>query len=134
METRPSGELAAGVATPPDIVEEPPRFDTSSLEVPQPTLDAPGGLGELPEIADEVEIEVTGPGQGDSGGGVVAPGPELGQPEAPAPAPERATEAPKAPRPASHWPKRNLNQRYRYLSSARPRQPLRPKRAQHLLS
>ena len=49
VETRPSGEVAGGVAAPPDVVEEPPQFDTSSLEVPQPTLDAPGGLGELPD-------------------------------------------------------------------------------------
>ncbi|MXQ06880.1 hypothetical protein GQ651_03375 [Alphaproteobacteria bacterium GH1-50] len=98
VETRPSGEVAGGVAAPPDLVEEPPRFDTSSLEVPQPTLDAPGGLGELPDIAEEAEIDVTGPGQGESGG-IAAPGPELGEPDAPLPAPERATEAP-APAPA----------------------------------
>ncbi len=92
VETRPGGEVASGVASPPDAVETPPTFDTSSLEVPQPTVDAPGGLGALPEIADDATVDVTGPGPAD---GVTATDePSLEVPDAPAAAPERATEAP----------------------------------------
>ncbi len=96
VETRPGGEVASGVASPPDAVETPPSFDTSSLEVPQPSVDAPGGLGTLPEIADDATIDVTGPGASDS---VAAPAePSLDVPDAPTAAPETTTDAP-APAP-----------------------------------
>ena len=65
-ETRPESEQVGGVTAPADAVETPPAFDTSSLEVPQPTVDAPNELGETPEIAEEVDINVTGPSAGDS--------------------------------------------------------------------
>jgi len=91
-ETRPSGEGVAGVVAPDDAVETPPAFDTSSLEVPQPSVDGPAGLGETPEVAEGIDINVTGP----SGGNTDASGagPVLVAPDVPAPAPETATDAP----------------------------------------
>lgn len=91
-ETRPEAEQVGGVVAPTDAVENPPAFDTSSLEVPQPTVDAPNELGETPEIAEEVDISVTGPASGDST--TPSTSPELGSPDAPASAPETVTEAP----------------------------------------
>ena len=94
VETRPGGEALSGVAPPPDAVETPPTFDTSSLEVPQPTIAGPDGLGEVPEIAEEVEIDVTGPGPSSP----VQPltNNELEVPDAPTSAPKTSTEAPAA--------------------------------------
>ena len=92
-ETRPESEQVGGVTAPADAVETPPAFDTSSLEVPQPTVDAPNELGETPEIAEEVDINVTGPSAGDSDNAPET-SPELASPEAPASAPETVTEAP----------------------------------------
>ncbi|QMU57667.1 MAG: hypothetical protein GKR98_05300 [Boseongicola sp.] len=90
VETRPEADPVAGVAVPDDAVEEPSTFDTSSLEVPQPSIESPGGLGETPEVADEVAIDVTGPGDSAAPAG----SPTLAQPEAPTTAPETTTEAP----------------------------------------
>ena len=93
VETRPSSEAVSGVTPPADLVEAPPAFDTSSLEVPTPTVDAPGALGEVPEVVDGVEVEVTGPGQSASADPVQG---ELAVPETPVDAPETETEAPEA--------------------------------------
>ena len=92
-ETRPMSDAVSGVAVPEDAVETTPTFDTSALEIPQPTVDAPGGLGEVPKVAEELEIDVTGPGPEQTGGGE---SPTLTSPEAPATAPETSTEAPAA--------------------------------------
>ena len=93
VETRPSSEAVSGVTPPADLVEAPPAFDTSSLEVPTPTVDAPGALGEVPEVVDGVEVEVTGPGQSASADPVQG---ELAVPETPVDAPETETQAPEA--------------------------------------
>ncbi len=93
-ETRPGADAVTGVTPPEDAVETPPAFDTSSLEVPQPSIEGPQGLGETPEVADGVQINVTGPADGD--GGVATTEPALQTPEAPAAAPETTTEAPTA--------------------------------------
>ncbi|NNL18562.1 MAG: hypothetical protein HKP37_07460 [Boseongicola sp.] len=91
-ETRPDAEKVSGVVAPEDAVETPPSFDTSSLEVPQPSVDGPGGLGETPEIAEEVDVTVTGPSGSD--GDAPDAGPALVAPDVPGTAPETATEAP----------------------------------------
>ncbi len=93
-ETRPEADTVAGVTPPEDAVETPPAFDTSSLEVPQPSIEGPQGLGDIPEVADDIQIDVTGPGVDD--GSVSTAEPELQSPEAPAQAPEATTEAPTA--------------------------------------
>ena len=92
-ETRPGAEGVAGVVAPDDAVETPPAFDTSSLEVPQPSVEGPSGLGETPEVAQEIDINVTGPA---SSGDGTAPdaGPALVAPEVPGAAPDTATDAP----------------------------------------
>ena len=91
-ETRPDAEKVSGVVAPEDAVETPPSFDTSSLEVPQPSVDGPGGLAETPQVAEEIDITVTGPAGSDG----EAPGasPVLVAPEVPGAAPETATNAP----------------------------------------
>lgn len=91
-ETRPGAEGVAGVVAPDDAVETPPAFDTSSLEVPQPSVEGPAGLADTPEVAEEIDINVTGPSAPsadapDAGRALVAP-------EVPAQAPEAATDAP----------------------------------------
>ncbi|MEK6216650.1 MAG: hypothetical protein N2B03_05465, partial [Boseongicola sp.] len=91
-ETRPGADAVVGVTPPEDAVETPHAFDTSSLEVPQPSVEGPQGLGETPEVADDVQIDVTGPGDG----AVATAEPKLPTPEAPAQAPDTTTEAPKA--------------------------------------
>ena len=93
-ETRPSGDVTTGVVPPEDAVETPPAFDTSSLEVPTPSVEGPSGLGETPNVADGIEVNVTGPGAV----GVETPddSPALVTPDAPASAPDTATEAPEA--------------------------------------
>lgn len=91
-ETRPGADTVAGVAAPVDALEQAPAFDTSSLEVPQPSLDAPGGLGDIPDVADELEIEMTGPGDGSTD--TQGQEPALPSPEAPAATPSAETEAP----------------------------------------
>ena len=93
-ETRPEADTVAGVSPPEDAVETPPAFDTSSLEVPQPSTEGPQGLGETPEVAEDVQIDVTGPGADDNA--VSTAEPELQAPEAPAQAPETTTVAPTA--------------------------------------
>ena len=93
-ETKPEADAVAGVTPPEDAVETPPAFDTSSLEVPQPSTEGPQGLGKTPEVADDVQINVTGPADGD--GDVATNEPALQTPEAPATAPETATKAPTA--------------------------------------
>jgi len=93
-ETRPEADVVVGVTPPDDAVETPPAFDTSSLEVPQPSIEGPQGLGETPEVADGVQIDVTGLGA--DSGEVSTTEPELLSPEAPAQAPETTTEAPTA--------------------------------------
>ncbi|MGI9393770.1 MAG: divergent polysaccharide deacetylase family protein [Boseongicola sp.] len=93
-ETRPESDTVAGVNPPEDAVETPPAFDTSSLEVPQPSIDGPQGLGDTPEVAEDVQIDVTGPGDNDQG--VTTVEPALPTPEAPARAPATTTEAPTA--------------------------------------
>ncbi|MGI9389192.1 MAG: divergent polysaccharide deacetylase family protein [Boseongicola sp.] len=93
-ETRPEAETVAGVNPPEDAVETPPSFDTSSLEVPQPSTDGPQSLGDTPEVAEDVQIDVTGPGSNDVG--VTTVEPALPTPEAPARAPATTTEAPTA--------------------------------------
>lgn len=93
-ETKPEADAVAGVNPPEDAVETPPAFDTSSLEVPQPSIEGPQSLGETPEVADDVQIDVTGPGSGDSGVSTVEPA--LQTPEAPAQAPATTTQAPTA--------------------------------------
>lgn len=91
VETRPASEALSGVTPPEDLVETPPAFDTSSLEVPSPTVDAPGALGDVPEVAEGVEVDVTGPGPS---GDVNPVQGALTVPDAPVEAPETATEAP----------------------------------------
>lgn len=91
-ETRPDAEKVSGVVAPEDAVETPPSFDTSSLEVPQPSVVGPGGLAEMPDVAEEIDITVTGPAG--SGGDTPAAGPELVAPDVPGSAPETATDAP----------------------------------------
>ena len=63
-ETRPGADAVAGVTLPEDAVETPPAFDTSSLEVPQPSIEGPQGLGKTPEVADGVQINVRDRGHG----------------------------------------------------------------------
>ncbi len=92
VETRPAGEAVSGVTPPADIAETPPAFDTSVLEVPQPTIESPAGLGDVPEFADGVDVDVTGPGQSPPADPV--PGLGLTAPETPAPAPDTQTTAP----------------------------------------
>ncbi|SMX22124.1 divergent polysaccharide deacetylase family protein [Boseongicola aestuarii] len=91
-ETRPDAEQVSGVVAPEDAVETPPSFDTSSLEVPQPSVDGPGGLAQTPDVAEEIDITVTGPAG--SSADVPAAGPELVAPDVPGTAPETATDAP----------------------------------------
>ena len=91
-ETRPGSEPVAGVIAPEDAVETPPSFDTSSLEVPQPSVDGPTGLAETPQVAEELDVNVTGPSS--SGSDAPDAGPALVAPEVPGAAPETATDAP----------------------------------------
>ena len=91
-ETRPDSEQVAGVVAPEDAVETPPSFDTSSLEVPQPSVDGPGGLAETPQVAEEVDVTVTGPTS--TGSDAPDAGPQLVAPDVPGAAPETATDAP----------------------------------------
>ena len=91
-ETRPEAEAVVGVQAPEDMVETPPSFDTSSLEVPTPAIESPGTLGEAPEPAAEPEIGVTGPDDS----AVVEERPTLPAPDAPTSAPETTSEAPAA--------------------------------------
>ena len=93
-ETRPEAETPRDVVAPEDIVEAPPSFDTSSLEVPQPSVDGPDDLGELPAVADGVEIDVTGPGPDTPVQPI--PNTDLEVPDVPSAAPETTVEAPGA--------------------------------------
>ena len=88
-ETRPGGEAVSDVTPPPDLGTTPPAFDTSALEMPQPAT-APGGLGEVPTPAEEVRVDVTGPGEGAP---QIAPAQPLGTPDS-ASAPVTGTDAP----------------------------------------
>ncbi len=92
-ETRPDAEPVAGVVAPDDAVETPPAFDTSSLEVPQPSVEGPSGLGATPDVAEEIDINVTGPASSTDGTGTDS-GPVLVAPDVPGAAPETATDAP----------------------------------------
>lgn len=91
-ETRPDAEKVSGVEAPADAVETPPSFDTSSLEVPQPSVDGPTGLAETPEVAEQVDVTVTGPSGSD--GEALDAGPALVAPDVPGSAPETVTDAP----------------------------------------
>lgn len=93
-ETRPEADTLGGVIVPEDAVDTPPAFDTSSLEVPQPSIEGPSALGETPEVADDIQITVTGPGADDAT--VSTTEPKLQTPEAPAQAPATETQAPEA--------------------------------------
>ncbi|NNL72498.1 MAG: hypothetical protein HKP29_03955 [Silicimonas sp.] len=98
-EPAPAGEVVAGVTPPEDAVETPPAFDTSSLDVPQPSIESPSGLGEAPEVADEVDVPEGADTTRIGSGGNVASGPtspSLTAPETPVVAPETDTEAPAA--------------------------------------
>ncbi|MDJ1016114.1 MAG: divergent polysaccharide deacetylase family protein [Paracoccaceae bacterium] len=93
-ETPPKAEVVSGVTPPEDVVEAPPAFDTSSLEVPTPSVEGPSALGEVPEVSDGVSVDVTGPGV--TSLAPEAPAGALAVPEVPAAAPETAVEAPEA--------------------------------------
>lgn len=96
-EAAPSGEVVAGVSAPEDAVETPPAFDTSALEVPQPAVESPGGLGDAPEVSDEVEVPETSDGARIGSEDNVASGPStpsLAEPETPVEAPDTNTTAP----------------------------------------
>ena len=92
-ETRPGAEGVAGVQAPDELGETPPSFDTSSLEVPTPSLDGPGTLGDAPQ-------EATGPELGgsatDDNSATESGSPALTTLEAPTQAPETTTAAPTA--------------------------------------
>ena len=98
-DTPDADEIVTGVLPPADGVETPPAFDTSSLDVPQPSVDGPSGLGDAPAIADEVTVPETGSGDRVGSAGNVAgvpASPSLEAPEAPIAAPATDTSAPEA--------------------------------------
>lgn len=98
-DTPDADEIVTGVLPPADGVETPPAFDTSSLDVPQPSVDGPSGLGDAPAVADEVSVPETGTGDRVGSSGNVAGGPaspSLEAPEAPIAAPATDTSAPEA--------------------------------------
>lgn len=92
-----AGEIVTAVIPPEDAVETPPAFDTSSLDVPQPTVEGPSGLGDVPEVAEDVTVPESGDtgrvGSSDTVAGAPA-SPSLAAPSAPVIAPETDTEAP----------------------------------------
>ncbi|MEM9971540.1 MAG: divergent polysaccharide deacetylase family protein, partial [Pseudomonadota bacterium] len=89
-DTRPGPGTLAGVQAPQDLGETPPSFDTSSLQVPTPSLDGPGTLGSAPEPTDGPVL-----GANDTTESSVAVElPWLQTPSAPTTAPEPTTEAP----------------------------------------
>lgn len=96
-EPAPAGEVITGVTPPEDAVETPPAFDTSSLDVPQPSLESPSGLGEVPAVVDDAsvpEISET-PRVGSESNLAAGPGtPTLEAPEAPVTSPGAETTSP----------------------------------------
>ena len=98
-DTPDADEIVTGVLPPADGVETPPAFDTSSLDVPQPSVEGPSGLGDAPAVADEVTVPETGSGDRVGSSDNVAGGPvspSLEAPEAPIAAPATDTSAPEA--------------------------------------
>ncbi|MEQ9041894.1 MAG: divergent polysaccharide deacetylase family protein [Silicimonas sp.] len=96
-ETPGADEIVTGVLPPEDAVETPPAFDTSSLDIPQPSVEGPAGLGDAPEVADEVTVpegsDAGRVGSADNLAGVPS-SPSLEAPETPVAAPEADTAAP----------------------------------------
>ena len=98
-ETPGADEIVTGVLPPTDVVETPPAFDTSSLDVPQPSVEGPSGLGDVPAVADEVAAPESGESDrvGSSGNLAGVPAsPSLETPETPITAPETDTASPLA--------------------------------------
>lgn len=92
-----AGEIVTAVIPPEDAVETPPAFDTSSLDAPRPTVEGPSGLGDAPEVAEDVSVPEGGDAGrlGSAGNLAGAPAtPSLEAPAAPVVAPEADTEAP----------------------------------------
>ena len=92
VESAPASEIVSGVTPPEDAVETPPAFDTSSLEMPQPSIEAPGSLGDVPAVGEDITIDVTGPGADTPAANAPAAG--LAVPETPLVAPDTETAAP----------------------------------------
>lgn len=90
-ETRPDADAVAEVPVPDDVPDTPPALDTSALEVPTPAVEAPDTLE---TVTIEESDAPTAPGAESEAqvGGVS----DLTTPEAPAAAPETATETPGA--------------------------------------
>lgn len=87
-------EVVTGVIAPQNAGDEPPAFDTSALEVPQPTTDGPTGLGEVPEVSDQVTIPAPGSDDRIGSEGNTASSPVLRAPVDPAEAPATDTASP----------------------------------------
>lgn len=96
-ESPDAGEIVTAVIPPEDAVETPPAFDTSSLDAPQPTVEGPSGLGDAPEVAEDVTVPEGGDAGrvGSSGNLAGTPAsPSLEAPASPVAAPETDTQAP----------------------------------------
>ena len=90
-ETRPEAEAATLVEAPDDAVEEAPSFETSTLEVPTPSVGKAGELTDAPETtaAPEAPAASEEARPDDSSA-------DLPMPEAPGDAPETGDDAPRA--------------------------------------
>lgn len=96
-ETPDADEIVAGVLPPEDVVDAPPAFDTSALEMPKPSVVSPESLGDAPEVTEDVDVPAAADtGRvGSEGNAASAPGsPSLEAPETPIAAPETDTVAP----------------------------------------
>ncbi len=91
-ESRPEADPVAAVEVPSDAVDTPPELDTAALEVPEPTLEAPGGLGDAPEVPAVTQPEAATDSALEGGQGAA-----LSQPETPGTAPNAEAEDPVSP-------------------------------------
>lgn len=57
VESRPPADGVTTVEA-PGTDDTPPELDTASLDVPEPTLEAPGGLGDAPEVEPATQPDV----------------------------------------------------------------------------
>ncbi len=90
-ETRPGTDAITGVVPPEDVVDTPPAFDTSALDVPTPVVEAPQGLGAMPDVEEDAPTPAISQSVDDVTSGS---DPELVEPDVPGTAPEPEVEAP----------------------------------------
>ena len=88
-ETRPGGDAVVEAPVPDDAPDAPPALDTSALEVPTPSVEAPDALETV--TVDDAEAPNAPGGDSQAAVGDVS---ELSTPEAPAAAPDAETDTP----------------------------------------